>query len=84
MTCAKQFEESVSLNPSFTWALTAVIGQMTQSFVIGLPLTARMTAMGGHYANVLHCDVQPLQNKIRIPDDSFRRLGADSYFLDRQ
>ncbi len=24
----KQLEESVSLNPSFLWALTAVIGQM--------------------------------------------------------
>ncbi len=55
----KQFEESVSLNPSFPWALTAVIGQMAQSFVIGLPRTARMTAMGGHYANVLLRDVQP-------------------------
>ncbi len=54
-----QFEESVSLNPSFPWALTAVIGQMAQSFVIGLPHTARMTAMGGHYANVLLRDVQP-------------------------
>ncbi len=71
MTRAKQFEESVSLNPSFPLALTAVIGQMAQSFVIGLPHTARMTAMGGHYANVLLCDVQPKQNKIQIPDDSF-------------
>ncbi len=43
---AKQFEESVSLNPSFPWALTAVIGQMAQSFVIGLPRTARITAHG--------------------------------------
>ncbi len=42
MTRAKQFEESVSLNPSFPWALTAVIGQMAQSFVIGLPRTARV------------------------------------------
>ncbi len=48
-----------SLNPSFPWALAAVIGQMAQSFVIGLPRTARMTAMGGHYANVLLRDVQP-------------------------
>ncbi len=71
MTRAKQFEESVSLNPSFPLALNAVIGQMAQSFVIGLPHTARMTAMGRHYANVLLCDVQPKQNKIQIPDDSF-------------
>ncbi len=41
---------------------------MAQSFVIGLPHTVRMTAMGGHYANVLLCDVQ---NKIQIPDDYF-------------
>ncbi len=54
-----KFEESVSLNPSFPWALAALIGQMAQSFVIGLPRTARMTAMGGHYANVLLRDVQP-------------------------
>ncbi len=47
--------ESVYLNPPFI----AVIGQMAQSFVIGLPLTARMTAMGGHCANVLLQDVQP-------------------------
>ncbi len=46
MTRAKQIEESVSLNPSFPWTLTAVIGQ---SFVIGLPHTARITAMSGHY-----------------------------------
>ncbi len=59
MTRAKQFEESVSLDPSFPWALTAVIGQMVQSFVIGLPRTAWMTAMGGHYANVLLRDVLP-------------------------
>ncbi len=37
------FEESVSLNPSFLWILTAVISQMAQSFVLGLPGTARMT-----------------------------------------
>ncbi len=36
-----------------TSLFTAVIGQMAQSFVIGLPNTAGMTAMGGHYANVL-------------------------------
>ncbi len=50
-TRAKQLEESVSLNP-------AVIGQMAQSFVIGL-LHTGITAMGGHYANVLLCDEQP-------------------------
>ncbi len=61
-------------------AQSFVIGQRAQSFVIGLPHTARMTAMGGHYANVLLCDVQPKQNKIQIPDDSFRRVGADSFF----
>ncbi len=55
---------------------------MAQSFVIGLPHTARMTAMGGHYANVLLCDVQLEQNKIQIPDDSFRGLGADSFLID--
>ncbi len=33
-------KESVSLNPYFLWALTAVIGQMAQSFVIGLPRAA--------------------------------------------
>ncbi len=53
----KQFKESFSLN-TFLWALAAVIGQMVQSFVIGLPRTARMTAMGGDYANVLLCDMQ--------------------------
>ncbi len=42
-----------------TSLFTAVIGQMAQSFVIGLPHTAGMTAMGGHYANVLLRDVQP-------------------------
>ncbi len=52
-------KNQVSLNPSFPWALAAVIGHMAQSFVIGLPRTAWMTAMGGHYANVLLCDVQP-------------------------
>ncbi len=41
-----QHWESVSLNPSFPWALAAVIGQMAQCFVIGLPRTARMTAHG--------------------------------------
>ncbi len=46
MTRAKQFKESVSLNPAFPWALTAVIGQMAQSFVIGRPSTAQMTAHG--------------------------------------
>ncbi len=30
----------VSLNSAFPWALAAVIGQMAQSFVIGLPHTA--------------------------------------------
>ncbi len=44
-----------SSHPPFT----AVIGQMAQSFVIGLPSTAPMTAMGGHYANVLLREVQP-------------------------
>ncbi len=30
------------LNPSFPWALTTVIGQMAQSFVIGQQRTVRM------------------------------------------
>ncbi len=42
MIRAKQFKESVSLNPSYPWALTAVIGQMVQSFVIGLPQPAHV------------------------------------------
>jgi len=33
------FEDSVSLNPSFPGACSALIGQMTQSVMIGLPLT---------------------------------------------
>ncbi len=41
-----------------TSLFTAVIGQMAQSFVIGLPHTVRITTMGGHYANVLLRDVQ--------------------------
>ncbi len=49
MTRAKQLEELVSLNPYIPWALTAMIG---------LPCTARMTAIGGPYANVLLCDIQ--------------------------
>ncbi len=47
MTRAKQFEESVSLNPAFhccDWS------DESQSFVIDLPRTVRMTATGGHYA----------------------------------
>ncbi len=32
-----------SLNPAFPWALTAVIGQMAQSFVIGLPRVGNQT-----------------------------------------
>ncbi len=58
------------LNPSFPWALAAVIGQMAQSFVIGLPCTAQMKAMGGHYANVLLHDVPPKRNTILIPDNT--------------
>ncbi len=61
--------------------LTAVIGQMAQYFVIGLPCTAQMTAMGGHYANVLLRDVQPQQNKIQIPDKSFRQSSQLFFFL---
>ncbi len=53
----KPFEESVSLNPAFLWALTAVIGQMAQSFVIGLQ--DEWQPRGGDYANVLLPDVQP-------------------------
>ncbi len=56
----KRLERSSSNNQSlYTPPFTAVIGQMAQSFVIGVPHTARMTAMDGHYANVLLCDVQP-------------------------
>jgi len=33
------FEDSVSLNPSFSQAFSALIGQMAQSVVIGLLLT---------------------------------------------
>ncbi len=32
-----------SLNPAFPWALTAVIGQMAQTFVIGLPRVRNQT-----------------------------------------
>ncbi len=56
----KRLVQSSSKNQSLqTPPFTAVIGQMAQCFVIGLLHTARMTAMGGHYANVLLCDVQP-------------------------
>ncbi len=55
----KRLVWSCSKNQSLkTPPFPAVIGQMAQSFVIGLPRTARMTAMGGHYANVLLRDVQ--------------------------
>ncbi len=46
-----------SLNPSSPWTLAAVIGQMVQSFVIGLQ--REWQPVGGDYANVLLCDVQP-------------------------
>ncbi len=68
-----------SRNPSSPWALAAVIGQMAQSFVIGVE--REWQPMGGDYANVLLCDVQLKQNKIRIPNDSFRRLWAESFFF---
>ncbi len=56
----KRLVRSSSKNQSLeTPPFTAVIGQMAQSFVIDLPRTARMTAIGRHYANVLLCDVQP-------------------------
>ncbi len=51
MTRAKQFNESVSLNPSFMLALTAVIGQMAQFFVIGLPRTAACLKLNAHCHN---------------------------------
>ncbi len=38
----KRLVQSSSKHPSFPWALTAVIGQMAQSFVIGLPCTVRV------------------------------------------
>ncbi len=49
----KRLVQSSSKNQSLqTPPFTAVIGQMAQSFVIGLLRTVQMTAMGGHYANV--------------------------------
>ncbi len=65
-----------SLNPTFhccDWSDGAALRDWS---------TARMTARGGVYANVLLHDVQPQQNKIQIPDDSFRRLRTDSFFID--
>ncbi len=77
--------QSSSKNQSLqTPPFTAVIGQMAQSFVIGLLRTVQMTAMGRHYANVLIRDIQPKQNEIRIPDDSFRQLRTNSFFFDRK
>ncbi len=62
-------DESVSLNPCFPRACSALIGQMAQSVVIGYP-HKRATVFGGlsfrrmstqnvdgHYANVLTCGV---------------------------
>ncbi len=69
----KRLVQSSSKNQSLqTPPFTAVIGQMAQSFV---------TAMGRHYANVLICDIQPKQNEIQIPDDSFRQLRTNSFFF---
>ncbi len=41
------------------YAIFKVANIVLWVFMIGLPRTARMTAMSGHYANVLLCDVQP-------------------------
>lgn len=38
----KLHKDSIFLKPSFQWAYSALIGQMEQSVVIGLPLTARL------------------------------------------
>ncbi len=49
-----QFQDSVSLNPSFTWAYSALIGQMAQSVVICLPLRACQKQYA-HCLNSIYC-----------------------------
>ncbi len=55
----KAVRKSVSLNPSFPWALAAVIGQMRSPLGLVYHVQREWQPMGGHYTNVLLRDVQP-------------------------
>ncbi len=80
----KRLVRSSSKNQSLeTPPFTAVIGQMAQSFVIGLPRTARMTAL----ADIIQmCYFETyIRNRIRFKFLMTRVVDCEpTFFFDRQ